>query len=910
VKKVSLDALVKASLDVSVPQIGAPAAWAAGYDGKGVKVAVVDTGIDTRHADLAPQVVAEKNFTDSPDTQDHVGHGTHVASTVAGTGAESQGTYKGVAPGAELLNAKVLNDSGFGTDSSIIAGMEWAVDQGAKVINASLESQDTEGVDPVEETVNRLSDKALFVIAAGNSGPGVSTVGSPGSADSALTVGAVDKTDALADFSARGPRVGDGAVKPDLTAPGVDITAAAAEGSLIDTDPGTPHPAPGYLTISGTSMATPHVAGAAALLAQEHPDWTGQRIKAALVGSVKPGPYAAYEQGSGRVDVATAVKQTVVAESGSLSFGTQQWPHTDDTPVSNTVTYRNTGAQDVTLTLSGTGTGPSGAALPQGFLTLGSPQVTVPAGGTASVGVTLDSRLGGTVYGAYSLAVTATGGGQTVRTVGAVNREEERYEIDFKANARDGHAPAEGAWVGIVYGLDNNTQTYVSGADGSAKLRLPKGDYTVLGYIPLMDSDGVFYIGEDYTVQPKLKLTKNTAFPVDARRTKKLDISVPDKAASQVSGYVTIAPKENGTVIPVNIQTDPLPEGFRTQQIGPPTPASELTSSLTSVWSSPTAEYHVANTLKGAFYTGFTEHAKRSDFAELTVRQGASVQGRQGLLLTSRPAPDLPYASFSPVPSSRTVYVQGGYSWEQGYNQALGRNGENFYNSPQRVYAAGKQYTQSFNTGVAGPVAGEGLGLVREGNQLTGRVPLFGDGAGHNGDSLYDPLSASTTLYRNGKKFATSADVMDYASFELPKDRATYKLAITASRDESLGATVSTKVSTEYTFSSAYAKTAVSLPASVVRYTPQLALDSTARARAELSVPVTVEGPAAGRNLRSLSVHVSYDRGATWSGVPVHDGKVTVRNPKAGGSVSFKADVEDRTGNKLSQTIIDAYRTK
>ncbi|BFO21138.1 hypothetical protein SHKM778_75260 [Streptomyces sp. KM77-8] len=234
VEKVWLDGKRQASLDKSVAQTGAPTAWSAGYDGTGVKVAVLDTGVDQTHPDLAGQEIAERNFSDAEDSVDRFGHGTHVASTVAGTGAGSQGRYKGVAPGARILDGKVLDDRGGGWDSGIIAGMEWAVAEGAQVVNLSLGDTDTQGIDPLEETVNRLSAETdtLFVIAAGNEGEGgESTVGSPGSAESALTVGAVDKADKLADFSSRGPRVGDGGIKPDLTAPGVDITAAASTAS-------------------------------------------------------------------------------------------------------------------------------------------------------------------------------------------------------------------------------------------------------------------------------------------------------------------------------------------------------------------------------------------------------------------------------------------------------------------------------------------------------------------------------------------------------------------------------------------------------------------------------------------------------------------------------------------------------
>ncbi|MFE2538879.1 S8 family serine peptidase, partial [Actinacidiphila glaucinigra] len=224
IASVWLDSVVQASLDKSVPQIGGPEAWAAGFDGTGTRVAVLDTGVDTTHPDLAGQVVAEQNFSDSPDAVDRFGHGTHVASITAGTGAKSGGTYKGVAPGARLLNGKVLGDSGSGSMSQIIAGMEWAVAEKADVVNLSLGTYDSPEIDPAEAAVNRLSAEsgALFVIAAGNNGEqGAGTVGSPGSADAALTVGAVDKQDRLASFSSTGPRVGDGGIKPDLTAPGV-----------------------------------------------------------------------------------------------------------------------------------------------------------------------------------------------------------------------------------------------------------------------------------------------------------------------------------------------------------------------------------------------------------------------------------------------------------------------------------------------------------------------------------------------------------------------------------------------------------------------------------------------------------------------------------------------------------------
>ncbi|HEX6342423.1 S8 family serine peptidase, partial [Umezawaea sp.] len=252
--KIRLDGLRQPSLDRSAAQIGAPEAWQAGYTGTGVKVAVLDTGVDAEHPDLKGRELAEKNFTEDADNQDLVGHGTHVAATIASAGEK----YRGVAPDSRILDGKVCVGGGC-AESWILGGMTWAAEQGADIVNLSLGGGDSPEIDPLEEAVNTLSARhgTLFVVAAGNSGR-PETVGSPGSADAALTVGAVDRSDGIASFSSRGPRVGDSAVKPDVTAPGVDIVAAKSSTGVI----GTPV-ADGYVSMSGTSMATPHVAGAA-----------------------------------------------------------------------------------------------------------------------------------------------------------------------------------------------------------------------------------------------------------------------------------------------------------------------------------------------------------------------------------------------------------------------------------------------------------------------------------------------------------------------------------------------------------------------------------------------------------------------------------------------------------------------
>ncbi len=254
------------------------------------------------------------------------GHGTHVASTIVGTGAASDGAYRGVAPGADLIVGKVLGGpEGSGQDSWVMAGMEWAARSGAEIVSMSLgDVAPSDGSDPMSQAVDTLSQQygTLFVIAAGNSGP--ETISSPGAAASALTVGAVDKQDELAYFSSTGPLTRTGALKPDISAPGVDITAARSQ-DMTDGETGM------YRTISGTSMATPHVSGAAAILAQQHPGWTGEQLKEQLMSSSHglDAAYSPYEVGTGRVDVAAAITSTV-RSTGSLFFGNYTWPHEED----------------------------------------------------------------------------------------------------------------------------------------------------------------------------------------------------------------------------------------------------------------------------------------------------------------------------------------------------------------------------------------------------------------------------------------------------------------------------------------------------------------------------------------------------------------------------------------------------
>ncbi|WP_049559175.1 S8 family peptidase [Nonomuraea sp. SBT364] len=503
--RIWLDGKARASLKESVPQVGAPQAWAAGFDGTGVKVAVLDTGIDTAHPDLKDQIAETTSFVPGEEVTDVNGHGTHVASTVAGTGAASGGANKGVAPGADLVIGKVLADDGYGQDSWIIAGMEWAAAR-AKVVSMSLGSDIPDGGDdPMALAVDNLSKRtgALFVIAAGNS-YGEGTIGAPGSAASALTVAAVDKSDNRADFSSMGPLYKTYGLKPDLSAPGVAINAAHSSHHTGSSGP--------YWSLDGTSMATPHVAGAAAILAQRHPDRTGQQLKDTLMSSAKELAYTPYEQGVGRLDVAAAVGAAVTA-TGSVPAAFFDWPHAADDPkAERKIVYRNDGDADVALDLAVTGSG---------AVTLSAPKVTVPARGTAEVTLTVDPA-GLAPDTRVSGLVTATAGDFVVRTGYGAAKERELYDLTLKLRDRDGE-PASGT---VVLGDARTGDMYPYAVEGERLLRLPPGNYLAFSLLEVKgerpDARGMAML-----VAPETLLDGDTELVLDASEARPVTVTTP-----------------------------------------------------------------------------------------------------------------------------------------------------------------------------------------------------------------------------------------------------------------------------------------------------------------------------------------------------------------------------------------------
>ncbi|MEW2624495.1 S8 family serine peptidase [Streptomyces sp. NPDC048106] len=511
VSKVWLDGRAKADMAESNAQIGTRAAWDAGLTGKGVTVAVLDTGADLTHPDLAGRISQSKSFVDGEEVADRNGHGTHVTSTLGGSGAASDGKEKGVAPDATLAVGKVLDDQRTGSESQIIAGMEWAArDVHARIISMSLGSSDpSDGTDPMSQAVDSLSQEtgALFVVAAGNTGA-PSSVTSPGAADAALTVGAVDSADQPAYFTSAGPRTGDNALKPDLSAPGVDILAARSQ--LVD---GSGY----YTTMSGTSMATPHVAGVAALLAQEHPDWTGARLKDALMSTSRQLDVSAYTVGAGRVSVPDAVGATVTA-TGSADLGFHSWPYDADKPVTRTLTYTNSGDQDVHLTLSAQGA-------PDGVATLADSSLTVPAHGTATTTVTSDAAKAPVGETSGQIVATDDTGAVRAHTVFGLVKEDERYTLTIHVKDRSGAPTAADVTVQRLAQNADPESDHV-GDSGTLKLRLKPGTYALTSFLDVRGSHGADSLGLGFLSAPEVTLDHDSDVTLDGTRLREVRAAV------------------------------------------------------------------------------------------------------------------------------------------------------------------------------------------------------------------------------------------------------------------------------------------------------------------------------------------------------------------------------------------------
>ncbi|MGM9484854.1 S8 family serine peptidase [Roseateles sp. NT4] len=964
-QKVWLDRKLKPTLDRSAVQIGATTAWTQGLTGLGVVVAVVDTGVDSAHPDLAGKVIAQQNFTQEADG-DKVGHGTHVASTIAGTGAASSGRYKGVAPNAQLIAAKVCEVSGC-PESAILAGMEWAVvDRGARIVNMSLGHQDAPGPDPLKLAVSRLTNTygALFVISAGNSGPGPSTVSSPASADEALAVGAVDRSDQIAPFSSRGPRVGDKAIKPEITAPGMGIVAARAAG----TDIGNPVGA-SYTALSGTSMAAPHVAGTAALLRQQHPEWGVMQLKSALIGSARPNAaLTPFEQGAGRVDAAAAVGTLLVAEPQVLSLGTATYPHGDNVPIQRTVTYRNTGGFPITASIALSVRSANGASAPAGMFKLEPSALSIPAGGTASVQVTVDTRVNA-ANGVWGGALVATHAGHTHLTPIAIERESEAYDVTLKHTNVDGSRGT--SYLAMVIRQDapstDPVLLFMGSAEGSDKARLPAGQYSVISELippvvggPRLTSSAGLSSGPDAGVPTmfsyaNLQITGPLTIDFDARLARPLSATPPSSSARafgrNLSSFVRT---------PWNFSTsmhtfdDVKKQAFQNvYSLGQPDPR-KIKGNFGVKWIDEGGKdgvklYASLWSIPGQLPTGdFAMPLNASSAVEVDYGPALSPLTKIETDINGATGPDEYFMmeAFTPtlaLSSRRMEYYYSNVAavtwnrWLKMDNVQKDWGYRTYLHGPVRTYQRGKRYAERINFPVFEPTfqsiplklttsSDIGGGAYRAGNVMTFTPEMFGDGDGRSGYSIrvgpngFD-LNTHAVFYREGDQSnALRLDFPNNAGFRVavPPELGTYHLEVSATQEMF---SLSPQVKSSWTFKSAKVENldGEHLPLLTLSFKPRPALPGFQGVSADNKklLLIDVKGALATSPeppyIGSLMMETSLDDGRTWKRVQLSNSKqqwvAMLEPPPPGSYVSLRAQARDISGNAVEQTVIRAFRS-
>ncbi|WP_433373673.1 S8 family serine peptidase [Actinoplanes sp. CA-142083] len=869
--KIWLDRKVRATaIGKNLRQVSAPQAWSAGYTGAGTKVAVLDTGVDATHPDLAGRVAESEDFSvEGGDAVDRVGHGTHVAS-IAGA----------VAPGAGLVVGKVLDDNGEGADSQVIAGMEWAATR-APVVNMSLGGwEPSDGNDPLSLALDTLTDQtgALFVVAAGNDGPGDSTVASPGAADRALTVGAVDGRDRLAEFSSRGPLAGSHAAKPDIVAPGVDIVAARAAGTAMGEVIDDRH-----VAASGTSMATPHVAGAAALLAQRHPSWKADQLKAALVGAADPivgGDL--YTSGAGRLNAAKALSGVVSGPS---------------------LTWTNTGSAPVRVALSADVRDRHGVAAPA---TLSANRLQLAAGATG--GVKLDVERDGLAAGYYIATVTARVGGAVVaRTKSGFYVEAPGHDLTVQTTAIPGMPEGADGFVTVqVVNLDDPAiATTLDGADlgGTLTFPVPDGRYSVMAsFMSYADGDERAALAGD----PDISISTDTILRFDLSKSRQLDAKVSDaslRAAGityvqqgrrgeawsdfafgwgDAASHVFVLPDSDGA----SVGTFTTYGGFGLEAPGE---VYDLVHSFgNSIPADPTY------TTEKSALARIDQHFHQVDMPDSVTEHKRYGFSPEGAFIAEH--------ATGPLAGDRTDYVTPGVKWidEAFWNGTVTQEG-------LRSYAPGSVQEKTWlreplHSDFFDDPAGSASGCMpaqpwrTSGNMHVELVTLV-DRHGRF-DCLsggFDPnITAKLRLDRDGKPVGEAPDSI--ADFAVPRGPANYRLTFDV--DASQAIPVSTRTTTSWTFRSSAQD----------RLLPLLAVD--------YNLPHFKIIQAHGvrrQTVTAFTVSTSHDGGATWRKAPVQrtaDGvyRAQLPQPAAGQTVSLRVSAQGSAGSSVEQTIIDAYR--
>ncbi|MEU5696639.1 S8 family serine peptidase [Actinosynnema sp. NPDC020468] len=899
VRKLWLDLPFKPAAAQSVPaswptpatgDVNAPVAWGQGLTGAGVTVAVLDTGVDVNHPDLAGVVTQDANFSSEPGLGTSPLHGTAMVGLVAGSGAASGGVYKGVAPDAKVALGKIcqtVSGEQKCSESQAVDATAWAVDTAhASIVNMSFGGDYSPSApSPLLDTIASYCDRALFTIAAGNYGEN-SFVESPAVTPCALTVGAADRSGGMAVYSPGRGVLGSPTVKPDVLAPGYDVVVTGAAGAPLDAN---------YSNSGGTSSAAAITAGAAALLKQKFPSYNAKVLKSLLIGTAAPNTAPLIRQGAGRIDLGRAVTQSVVPGAFDTRDVALAHPHPAGQSTTRSIPLRNNSSSAVTLDATADFAAVDGTPAP-GLVTIGNPSLTINAGATVSVQAVVHGDVA--PVGWYRGVVTArTADGSVVaRTVLSVDVRPELHTATVTLLDRTGApVPRERTDLRLHRldkAVDDNAIQPVSPSVGVLGRALEPGDYALTGTI---NSDLACPTCRTHVFKAIHVRTTDVSVTVD-ERTARRALPRTDTSATdfRIGGYgvghpasgwssLTVQDGENAQVVP-----DPDPGGLDYLAWG--------------TYVSGTTTYRLADFRTGSGVPGDTGAV----VAKASMAHVTNSLGRAGrpvgtkVWLVPQIATGYYTMKFRVDPPATGALVEESYfspgQWGAVATVLDAANHRYDIRGPVVALTAGQVAQDRWNHPVFSPdVPTCAVGV----SVSCGPVRPFTDAPGH---VLVDPGTTGTiTLSRNGVQIG-STDLATAATSTpavvVPVGAANYQLRADVTRPHW---PLSTAVDATWGFGS-------SGPLLTPRIVPGSA-DATGGVPRSMPMDLTVEFPA-GTALTGGTVQVSYDDGATWQLVPSFAGGATIDaplvNPASPGYVAVKVTATDAT-RSVVLTVKRAY---
>jgi hypothetical protein len=670
---------------------------------------------------------------------------------------------------------------------------------------------------------------------------------------------------------------------------------------------------------SGTSMATPHVAAAAAILAQAHPGWDGERLKTALTSTAQPIAASIYGQGAGRLDVTRAIAQPVYVAAGNLGFGFLTWPN-EQAAMARAVTLHNDGDAAVVLDLALRITDERGNPAPAGMFTLDTSRVSLPPGERRDVTVTMQplARTAG-LYGGWLEASN-----ESVRVVAAIGAEQEpeRYELRLRQTWRTGK-PAIDAFAYVVETVTGDLQLIETfGATGIVTLRMPPGTYTViarLGDEP--DEDGTL-TQQAILIESEIALAADTSIELDAARALPLTVSVDRPGAKVIDPLLWMSMR--GSAYGIGFLLPVLQEAYLTPTR--PVVSHELTAvtaftvfpadsetgapyrydlTFQSEGSIPSTAYRVRDRELARVDAHY--HTQGVPLEALRVNW-TDVDGLGGFLSERLRTVALPWR--------RTEYFSPGFSRRSILSlQAPGATGGDEVKVTHRHDAG--TYALAWNAAPIGPGFGDPMqfeGITFWSDILIVNPGLFSPGGGGQDALTYsaDGLTGSLTAWRDGEEVGHHENP-GFVGFAVPPGRARYAIEVDAQRRVAWSTLESdVHVRWELTTEPPGGGIPVGLPIMVVRATGPVDESSVAPAGVPYALRLEVDHQVGSSPVTDLRLDVSYDEGATWRRAPVvrigNQGFALLVHPRRAGTVSLRARASDAAGATVEHTTIQSYR--